>query len=228
MCEKWSPPEGFMATSLLMHSPRLSIYLYHTIITSSSTDIPLSSNALFTPSIHFTVFLSNFHLMHQILLFSSLTSSIISLCPNHLNTHCFAWPANSLVTPVLLHTSSFLTLSTILITSHTHLISITFNLFFSATAILHVSAPYCIVGTATPSYRLFFTLIIIALQLNIFILPKIFLHTVLFDTIIFHLYQQITIQCNILPSSINPIVHFITLILFPFTQIYRETISQAQ
>ena len=38
-------------------------------------------------------------------------SSILSTCPNHLNTHWSALLANSLSIPALLHSSSFLTLS---------------------------------------------------------------------------------------------------------------------
>ena len=88
-------------------------------------------------------FLSNLLLSHQILLrilFTNQSSSILSMCPNHLKIHCSAWPAHSIITPILLCISSFLT-RFIRVTPHIllrHFCSITFNLLFSATAILHV------------------------------------------------------------------------------------------
>ena len=74
-------------------------------------------------------------------------SSILSLCPNHLNTHCSAWPANSHKnTSSPLHLISH-SVHTLLHThSMRHLISITFNLF-STNAILYVSSPYSAIGS---------------------------------------------------------------------------------
>ena len=80
-------------------------------------------------------------------------SSIVSTCPNHLNTHWSALLANSLYVPALLRTSSFLTLSIrdtprkLLV----HLISRTFTFLL----IPHASASYNAVGTITFSYRHF-------------------------------------------------------------------------
>ena len=151
----------------------------HSLILPYSTDILLSFNTLFTPSIHpaheLLLNLTTLTLKPTIL-FTILSSFILSMCPNHLNTHCSAPPANYLVTPVLPHTTSFFTWS-ICVTPHTflrHFISITFDLFFSATAIHYVSAPCRAVSTATPSYNLLFTFIPITLLLNILIPPNTF------------------------------------------------------
>ena len=83
-------------------------------------------------------------------------SSILSRCPNHLNTHWSAILANPVSIPALLRTSSFLSLS-ILDTPTKHLkyfISRIFTFLLSALLIPHASAPYNAVGTIiTPSYR---------------------------------------------------------------------------
>ena len=130
------------------------------------------------PSIPFVAFLSISHLSHWILLFSSPSGRLpFSPCIQTILTHCALLDQLTHVKPVILRTSSFLTWSTC-VTPHIllrHLVSITFNLFFSVTAILHVSAPYDAIGTVTPSYNLFYIYIPIALQPNIFIPPNTFL-----------------------------------------------------
>ena len=80
-------------------------------------------------------------------------SSILSTCPNHINTLWSSLLAYSLSIPALLRTSSFLTrfirdTPTKLLK---HFISRTFTLLL----IPHASAPYNAVGTNTPSYRHF-------------------------------------------------------------------------
>ena len=125
-----------------------AVSLSYTIIHACSTDIPLL----------FVAFLSTTHLLYQILLFSSPFSPLFSSCVPTTLTLCSVQPPNSLVTPVLYSMSSFLSWS-IRVTPQMllkHLISITFNLFFSSTAIFHVSAHCNAVHTATPSYNLLF------------------------------------------------------------------------
>ena len=80
-------------------------------------------------------------------------SSILSTCPNHLNTLWSALLANSLSIPALQRTSSFLTLS--IRETPTKLlkdfISRTFTLLLSALLIPHASAPHNTIGTIIPS-----------------------------------------------------------------------------
>ena len=88
-------------------------------------------------------------------------SSILSTCPNHLNTLWTALLANSLSILAVLRTSSFLTLS--IRDTPTkflkHFISRTFTFLLSALLIPHASAPYNAAGTITPSYRHFMAFI---------------------------------------------------------------------
>ena len=167
----------------------LHLLLLCTIILPCSTDIPLSSNTFFTPSIHPVHYLTSpphtSHLSRRILLFSSInwSSFILSMCSNQLDTLCSTRPVNSLVTSVLLWIFSLFTQS-IYVPPHIllrHFIFIIFNIFFSATSILHVSSPYSAVGTATPSYNLLFIFILITLQLKIFILPNTLTVTLILD-----------------------------------------------
>ena len=108
--------------------------LSHTIILPSSTHTLVfhsTHSLLHYTSISLMALLSLSHLSYKILLFSSPTGPpSFSPCVQTTSTHS-ARPVNSLVIPVLLHTTSFLTLSKdvtpqILLR---HLISITFNLF---------------------------------------------------------------------------------------------------
>ena len=90
------PPRIVKAVSLIMHSPLLSIHFYHTIILPCSTDITLSFNACLTQSVLFVAFLPTSQLSHWIILFSLPTSfPFPPMCPNYLNTHCYAPPTNT-------------------------------------------------------------------------------------------------------------------------------------
>ena len=84
-------------------------------------------------------------------------SSVLSTCPNHLNTLWSALLAKSLSIPAHLRTSSYLTLSirdtpTKLLK---HFISRTFTFLLSALLVPQASAPYNGVGAIAPSYRHF-------------------------------------------------------------------------
>ena len=81
--------------------------------------------------------------------------SILSTCPNHLNTHWSVLLANSLSIPAILCTSSFLTLSIYDTPTKVlkHFIWRTFTFLLSALLIPYASAPYNAIGTITPSYR---------------------------------------------------------------------------
>ena len=109
---------------------------------------------------HPSILLLASHLLHQILIFSSTTCPPFSPCVQTTSTHTALLDEPTLVTPVLLCISSFLTQS-IRVIPHIllrNLISISFN-HFSATAIPYASSPYSAVGTANPSYKLLFTFI---------------------------------------------------------------------
>ena len=88
-------------------------------------------------------------------------SSILSTCPNHLNTLWSALLANYFSIPALIRTSTFPTLS--IRDTHTkllkHFISRIFTLILSAFLIPHASGPNYADGTITPSYRQFFVFI---------------------------------------------------------------------
>ena len=124
------------------------------------TVIPLLPTAAFTPSIQPTLGLLRSRPFRMAIdnLLAIRYSSILSTCPNHLNTLRSALPANSFYIPVLLPTSSFLTLSFVTVKSNFSNISsqehwLSFYQHFSYMP--HPSAPYNAVGTITPSYRHF-------------------------------------------------------------------------
>ena len=127
---------------------------------AASTVIPLLPKATFTPSIQPNLGLPRTRPPKTSATNTILAirySSILSTCPNHLNTLWSVLLANSLSVPALLRTSSFLTLSirdtpTKLLK---HFISRTFTFLLSAFLIPHTSAPYNAVGTITPSYKHF-------------------------------------------------------------------------
>ena len=92
-------------------SPLFSIF--HAL-SRASTVIPLLPMANFTPSIKPNLGLPSTCLPLTSAINTFLVirySSILSTCPNHLNSLCSALLANSLSIPALLRTSSFLTLS---------------------------------------------------------------------------------------------------------------------
>ena len=84
------------AFTIALHS-----FLSCTIILPCSTNIPLSFNALFTPSIHRVQGLPL--TSDPTILYANQSSSILSMCLNHLNTLCSAQPANSRNTSFLSH-----------------------------------------------------------------------------------------------------------------------------
>ena len=95
--------------------------------------------------------------------FSSRSLSILSTWPNHLKTFISTLAANSLLTPVLTLTTSFLILSNrgtpVILLRHfirlkTHLVSVSQLLSYP-----HDSEPYITVGTTTFSYKTFLTFI---------------------------------------------------------------------
>ena len=121
---------------------------------ASLTSILLSFRALFTPSIQpnlglpLALFPSTFTF---ITFFSCRSLSILSTWLNHLKTFISTLAANSLLTPILALTTSFLTLSNwgtpvILLR---HFISNTFSFCLSVTFMPHNSEPYVTVGTTT-------------------------------------------------------------------------------
>ena len=94
-------------------------------------------------------------------LLTILYLSILSTCPNYLNTLRTTLLANYLSFPALLRTSSIPILSnrdtpTKLLK---HFISRTFTFLLPALLIPHASAPYKAVGTITPSYKHFLAFI---------------------------------------------------------------------
>ena len=110
---------------------------------ASSTVIPLSFRAFFTPSDHLYrgLPLALFPLLQLfITFFVNLTSSILSMCPNHLKTLLSALPDKSTFIPVLSLITVFLTLSRelLLVILRKHLISNTFNFFLSHSLKPHV------------------------------------------------------------------------------------------
>ena len=120
------PPRVIKAVSILMHSPLLSIHFYHT-----------KSSLFFTPFIH--LFLATYNSHIRSILFTNWSFLLYSLHVSKPPQHTALLNQPTLLTPVLLHSSSFLTQHTyvypcILLS---HLISITFNLFFSIIAIYH-------------------------------------------------------------------------------------------
>ena len=131
--QAWIPIDSNLLYGVFLHRHALHYLLSHTIILLCSTHILFSFNTLFTLSIHsiiglpHTSHIRSYYSLHQPVLLHSLHVS---------ETHTF-------VTPVLLCTS-FIT-QIMCVTPHIllrHLISITFNLFSFATAILNVSTPY--------------------------------------------------------------------------------------
>ena len=105
--------KGRQGRIITWHSTLFSTHFHHaqSSFLPSSSDIPLSFNALLHyPTIPFMAFLSTFYSSHQIPLYSSTnhSSSILSFLSKPLK-HFSAQPTNSLVTPVILRTSSFLT-----------------------------------------------------------------------------------------------------------------------
>ena len=140
-------------------SPLFPIFL------AASTVIPLLPKATFTPT-----FQPNRGLPRTPIntLLAIRYSSILSTCPNHLNSLWSALLANSLFIQALIHTSSLLTLSirdtpTKLIK---HFIWRTFTFILSALLIPHASASYNAVGTITPSYRNFLAFVLSPLLLR--------------------------------------------------------------
>ena len=134
-----------LSCSLNHHSSVVQWYL-HTILPAQ----PQFTS--YTPSTYF----------HHQRLLAIQFSSILSTCPNHLNT---LWSALLVLSiPVLLHTSLFVTVSICDTPTKClkHFISRTFTVFLSALLIphtVHTSALYNAIGTITPSYRHFFTFI---------------------------------------------------------------------
>ena len=132
---------------------------------AASTIIPLLSKATFTSSMQPNLGLLRTHLPITSAINTLLEirySSILSTCPNLLNTLWSALLANSIsIIPSLLRTSSFLTLfirdtPTKLLK---HFISRTFTFLLSALFIPLASAPYNAVGTIAHSYRHFLAFI---------------------------------------------------------------------
>ena len=118
---------------------------------ASLTSILLSFRALFTPSIHPNLGLP-LALLPSTFAFITFISghslSILSTWPNHLKKFISTLAANSLLTPVLALTTSFLTLSNrnTQIILLRHFISNTFNFCLSVTFIPHHYEPYITVG----------------------------------------------------------------------------------
>ena len=113
------PSKVVKAASLLIHSPLLSIHFHHTqsSFLAPQTFIFHSTSFSHRSSILFVAFLSISQFSYRILLFSSPIRP--PPCVQTTSTHCSARPATSLVTPALLHTSSFLTQSILCVTPHT-------------------------------------------------------------------------------------------------------------
>ena len=123
-------------------STALHSLLSHTIILPCPTHIPLSFNTLFTPFIYLVHVLplnSTSLTSNPTLLFTNQSSSILSMCPNHLNTLCSARPANS-------HNTSFSSCILICHLVHTHcysfLVSLNFNLYLHGKCIAKFDLEY--------------------------------------------------------------------------------------
>ena len=124
----------------------LCSYRSFTHCRAAYTIIPLLCKAIFTPSIQPNLGLPCTHtpLVSTInILLAIQFSSILSTCQKHLNTLWSALLANSLSIPALLHTSSFLTLSTYntLTKLLKHFIWRTFTFLLSALLILTYPIP---------------------------------------------------------------------------------------
>ena len=122
------PPGVVEATSLIMHSPLLSIHFYHAQSSFLAPQTFLFHSTLFTPSIHSVLALPlNLTPLTSDpnIFFTSKSSSILSMCPNHHNTYCSAQPAYSRNTSSPSHLFSHLVHMRFSTHTPQHLISIT-------------------------------------------------------------------------------------------------------
>ena len=187
-----------------MHQYSPPIPVFHAL-SRAFTVIPLLPAATFTPYIQPN--LQNTYTLHQ---HSSrnMDSSILSTCPNHLNTIRSALLENPLSVSAMLCTSLFLTLS-IRDTPNEllkYFISRAFTFIHSALLITHASVLYNAVGTIITSYRYFFAFIPNPLLFNtLFSAPHALYPSFI---LLYHIPFTTVIHCHLRPQIFKT-VHFL-------------------